>query len=128
MSVKKDILRNLWPDVPDDPKLDHEHSQLRWLAQQRIGNAAVTVYCDLRRAQKAKPMVVHFADFKAATEAAYAAGERHKDGVPGTGHHSRAKAFRRGEEDRCIVDHYWGEGAYDSDFTTEEMVDEAMMR
>lgn len=35
-------------------------------------------------------------------------------------------AYLRGDYERHIVDSYWGDGTYDSDFTTDDMVDEAM--
>jgi hypothetical protein len=38
---------------------------------------------------------------------------------------SRA-AFDRGDDERQFADEYWGEGAYDSDFTTDDMIDRAL--
>ena len=38
----------------------------------------------------------------------------------------RRKSWYRGEEERHITDGYWGEGTYDSEFTTDAMVDESI--
>ncbi len=56
----------------------------------------------------------------AAFEAARGAGF----GASGKG--AARRDFDRGETERCIVDSYWGEGAYDSEFTTDAMIDQAM--
>jgi hypothetical protein len=128
MSVKLGIISELWayPVVLENEE-DHDRlAGIRQLAQQnKEFAAAVDSYCKEKRAGRTPKFDQHFAAVKASVEAAYDAGERAKDGH-GTGTSSARKAWLRGDDERHTVDSYWGEGTYDSEFTTDAMIDEAL--